>query len=105
MKLRPGIARVKRLVAIVALAALAVAAVGVAAIAALRPYPPDRLRPGAGAAWTITDRRGQPLRIVPAPGAAGGRWVTLDQIAPEVALAVVGGEDHRFFTHGGVDGR
>jgi penicillin-binding protein 1C len=105
MKLRPGIARVKRVLAIVVLAALAVAAVGVAAIAALRPYPPDRLRPGAGAAWTITDRRGQPLRIVPAPGAAGGRWVTLDQIAPEVALAVVGGEDHRFFTHGGVDGR
>ena len=84
-------------------AAVTVVALVVAAAIVLRPYPAQELRPGAGSALVLTDRHGVPLRVLPAPGAPSSRWVSLDQVAPEVLSATVAGEDHRFFAHAGVD--
>jgi penicillin-binding protein 1C len=88
-----------------ALAGTILVVVVIAAAIVLRPYPADGLRAGAGTALVVSDRRGSLLRIVPtSPGAAGvDRWVPLDQIAPEVVLATIAGEDRRFFSHPGVD--
>ena len=57
----------------------------------------------AGISLKITDRHGILLREV--LSAEGGRstWLTYEEIPEHVVNAVVGAEDKRFFSHGGVD--
>jgi penicillin-binding protein 1C len=89
------------LVAVVALPAAAVAAAAVAVVA--RPYDVGRLAPGGASSLVLTDRHGEPLRIV--PRAEGGRavWIPLDRVPPALILATLAGEDARFRDHAGVD--
>ena len=54
----------------------------------------------------LTDRQGRPLRVLPLPGGGRAAWVPLDRVrAAGASPATLAGEDHRFFEHGGVDGR
>jgi len=66
------------------------------------------LSPSAGAetgvAWRVLDRNGEPLQAL--PSVEGFRYpVPLEQMSPWVPLATLAAEDHRFFSHPGVDWR
>lgn len=53
----------------------------------------------------ITDRHGRDLREVLAPGGGRARMVDLDDISPALIDATLHSEDHRFWSHPGVDAR
>jgi penicillin-binding protein 1C len=91
----------RRLAAIIA--SLALSLVSAVALLYIRvtPYPKDLLRPDGS--LVVTDRGGEILRVVALPGGGRSRWVGLDAIAPALVQGTLAGEDHRFFSHGGVD--
>lgn len=92
-----------------------VAATGLGALAiqllviVVMAWPLDRaeLRAGEGSALIVTDRHGQVLATVPAPGGAPGRdhWVALADIPSVAVAALIESEDHGFWDHRGVDAR
>lgn len=92
--------RLRRPAAILASIALSVVS-SVALYIRLTPYPTTLLR--ADGSLVVTDRSGEILRVVVLPGGGRSRWVGLDAIAPALVQATLAGEDHRFFSHGGVD--
>ncbi len=51
----------------------------------------------------LTDVHGRPLRIVPLADGGRATWVSLGQVPPLLIAATLAGEDHRFFSHHGVD--
>ena len=61
------------------------------------------------ATWLMLERRAHPPEglgyygIRPAPRHIGYRFCTLDEVAPNVPLALVAAEDQRFLTHHGFD--
>jgi penicillin-binding protein 1C len=63
------------------------------------PYDRSRFDPGPGV--ILTDRDGRVLRRA-GPGA---QWVPLERISPALIAATVAAEDHRFYSHHGVDAR
>jgi penicillin-binding protein 1C len=79
-------------------------AVGTAVFVAL-PLPPAMADPAPVAGVTLVDRHGAPLRTTRHVDGSRGRPVTLDEVDPQLVLAILAAEDHRFFDHRGVDGR
>ncbi len=71
------------------------------------PLDPAELRAGEGSALVITDRHGQVLATVPAPGGAPGRdhWTRLADVPSVAVAALIESEDHGFWDHRGVDAR
>ena len=55
-------------------------------------------------ALTITDRHGTPLRHH-RPDGFDRRWIALDDVSPNLVLAVIAVEDDRFYEHHGADAR
>lgn len=51
----------------------------------------------------LTDREGRPLRALLSSREGTDAWVDLEQMAPELVLAVLVSEDGRFHSHPGVD--
>lgn len=51
----------------------------------------------------ITDRNGQPLRRLLADGRRAGDAIRYEDIPPALVQATVAAEDHRFYSHGGID--
>ena len=85
-----------------ALAAVGVAALMGTALALDRLFPPplDRL---ADLSVTVTDRKGQPLRVFTN---AAGAWrlpATVDDVSPLFVELLLAYEDRRFESHAGVD--
>lgn len=78
----------------------------VVAVVALWPLDPARLR-ATGASLVVTDRHGEVLATVPAPGGRPGAdaWVPLAEVPSVAVAALVASEDHGFWDHAGVDGR
>jgi penicillin-binding protein 1C len=77
----------------------------IAIVVRLAPYPTDRLAPAGAQSLALVDRSGQPLRVQPLAGGGRAAWVPLGRVHPLAITATLAGEDHRFFDHGGVDGR
>ncbi|MBE7451742.1 MAG: transglycosylase domain-containing protein [Kofleriaceae bacterium] len=78
----------------------------VVAVVALWPLDPARLR-ATGAPLVVTDRHGEVLATVPAPGGRPGAdaWVPLAEVPSVAVAALIASEDHGFWDHAGVDGR
>ncbi len=72
--------------------------------ARLGPLPPELRSKADAAPVRLTDRRGGLLREAMLEGRpAHGQWVPLEQVPEPLVQALLAGEDHRFFEHGGVD--
>jgi penicillin-binding protein 1C len=69
-----------------------------------RPLPAALLSANA-AGVLIEDRNGVRLRSTRAQDGSNSRWVSYDQIDPDLINAFVAIEDKRFWEHGGVDTR
>jgi len=69
------------------------------------PLPPGILLPAAVPALTLTDRNGTILRATRAEDGQRARWLTLEEIDPDLLAAFVAAEDRRFDEHGGIDWR
>ena len=67
------------------------------------PLPSQLLVPPTIPALTLTDRHGAVLRTTRADDGSRARWLTLDQIDPDLLAAFVAAEDRRFYDHHGVD--
>lgn len=64
---------------------------------------PDDLFAQHAASIKITDRRGILLRETTAPDGGRATWLTYPQLPETVVNALIEVEDHRFFSHPGVD--
>jgi penicillin-binding protein 1C len=53
----------------------------------------------------LEDRAGLPLRMTRADDGARGGWTPLAEVEPRLVQAFLAAEDHRFFSHHGVDAR
>ncbi len=51
----------------------------------------------------LTDRRGQPLRVVLAEDGQDCRWLPYSEMGPWLGPALIAAEDGRFYSHPGVD--
>lgn len=60
-----------------------------------------RVAPGV----VIVDRNGVVLRSTRAADGSRHRWVSLDDVDPDLIAAFVAAEDRRFYRHGGIDWR
>jgi penicillin-binding protein 1C len=70
-----------------------------------RPLPAELLAPAQTQSLTIEDRSGALLRTTRAGDGSLARWVTLQQMDPDLPRAFVAVEDRRFYRHHGVDPR
>jgi penicillin-binding protein 1C len=93
--------RSKRVVACVTLAAAI--AVCAAATWICWPVSQGELTRDAGSGVTIVDRHGLVLRSTRAADGSDARWLSYDQIDPDVINAFIAVEDRRFWDHHGVD--
>lgn len=80
------------------------AALGIAGWVAL-PLPQDLLRRPPSPTLRLLDRAGAPLRTTRTGEGALHQWVPLAELDPSLLVAFVAAEDHRFFSHHGVDVR
>jgi len=97
------VGRRKLIIAVTALVT-AVAAVGVAAWVAA-PLPASLRDPGPVPSVTLDDRNGQVLRTTRTAQGSRGGWIPLAELDPKIPQAFLAVEDHRFYTHRGVDVR
>ena len=67
------------------------------------PFPPVLLDPASLVSLRILDRNGYLLREVLSDEEGKGRWISLQDISPNVILATVAAEDGRFYEHWGID--
>jgi penicillin-binding protein 1C len=74
-----------------------------AAVVRAGSFPRARLEPRAAASVTVLDREGTILRQRVAEVGGRERWVPLARISPHLVSATLAAEDHRFWSHGGVD--
>ncbi len=72
-------------------------------VSILIPLPQELFAPVSVASVRVEDRRGIPLRTLLNDEQGRGVWKPLHEIAPEMRLAVVAIEDHRFRSHVGID--
>ena len=87
---------------LVGLGVLVVSLLGSATVWIAWPLPslaPSR----SGQGLTIVDRNGLTLRSTRASDGSQTRWVSYDQIDPDIINAFVATEDRRFWEHSGVD--
>ncbi len=89
---------------IIAVTALVVAAAAVAAWVAA-PLPATLRDPGPVPSVTLEDRNGQVLRTTRTAQGSRGGWIPLAELDPKIPQAFLAVEDHRFYTHRGVDVR
>ncbi|MFO0746408.1 MAG: hypothetical protein U1F43_12140 [Myxococcota bacterium] len=85
-----------------------VASVGVVALftwVVAVPFPREALTPMDLGSSVIVDRDGHVLREVLADDGSRGRWVPLAQISPNLQMATIEAEDHRFRDHAGPTAR
>jgi len=80
-------------------------AIGVLAIAVacIPSYPAEKLSTRSLASTRILARDGRVLYEQRSEVGGYGRWVALDEVAPELVLATLSGEDASFFGHFGID--
>ncbi len=78
-------------------------ALGWRLVVAWSPYPAALLEPRHAASLTVLDRAGRVLRQSATAGGGRESWVPLRQISPHLVQATLASEDHRFFSHRGVD--
>ncbi|HJR33350.1 MAG TPA: transglycosylase domain-containing protein, partial [Gemmatimonadales bacterium] len=71
----------------------------------LLPLPEGLLARPALATLDLTDRAGAPLRTTRTAEGSLSRWLSLEEIDPELLVAFVAAEDRRFYEHPGVDPR
>ncbi len=88
---------------IIAVTALVVAAAVAAWVAA--PLPASLRDPGPIPSVTLEDRNGQVLRTTRTLQGSRGGWIPLAELDPKIPQAFLAVEDHRFYTHRGVDVR
>lgn len=89
-------------IAVLSLSASGLIAVIGAIVWITRPLPASLLAADA-AGVLIEDRNGVRLRSTRAHDGTDARWVSYDQIDPDIINAFVAIEDKRFWEHGGVD--
>ncbi len=89
---------------IIAVTAPVVAAAAVAAWVAA-PLPATLRDPGPVPSVTLEDRNGQVLRTTRTAQGSRGGWIPLAELDPKIPQAFLAVEDHRFYTHRGVDVR
>lgn len=94
----------RRLLRATALAGVVLALTASAALMlwVIAPLPDDLLTPPQ-TGLRIEDRHGVVLRSTRASDGSRTEWVPLEQIDPDLLLAFVAVEDHRFWSHVGVD--
>jgi len=80
-------------------ASLALLALSVAAT----PLPAELASPHAEASLRVVDESDRLLREVRASDGARARFVSLAELGPVAAQAILAAEDHRFYAHPGVD--
>jgi penicillin-binding protein 1C len=68
-----------------------------------RSYPAAPLEPRRAASLTVLDRQGLTLRQLATAGGGRESWVPLSRISPHLIDATLAAEDHRFYSHSGVD--
>jgi penicillin-binding protein 1C len=87
-------------------AALAALAAGIVARAWIAwPLPRGVAAPDPVPRLEVEDRGGLPLRATRATDGSRGGWTPLAQVDPRLIQAFLAAEDHRYFSHHGVDGR
>ncbi|HWK89283.1 MAG TPA: transglycosylase domain-containing protein, partial [Longimicrobium sp.] len=86
--------------AVCALAVLAAAGGWVAA-----PLPAALAAPPAMPSLALQDRGGMPLRATRSLDGSRGGWTAVGEMDPRLVQAFLAAEDHRFFSHPGVDAR
>ncbi len=69
------------------------------------PLPAGLASPGPVPSVEVQDRGGLPLRVTRAPDGSRGGWTPLPEVDPRLVQAFLAAEDHRFFSHPGVDAR
>lgn len=69
------------------------------------PLPPDLAHPGPVRRLVLLDRHGTPLRATRTDAGIRGGWTPLNDLDPKLLQAFLAVEDHRFFSHHGVDMR
>src|SRR5437762_4397382 len=89
---------------IIAGTALGAAVAGVAMWVAA-PLPAGLRDPGPVPSITLQDRNGQVLRTTRSSEGSRGGWIPLAELDPKILQAFLAVEDHRFYTHRGVDVR
>lgn len=93
--------RVRRALVATGLGALATA-VAVAGWIAM-PLPAEIAEPGAVPSLVIQDRHGIVLRTTRSDDGSRGGWVPLSEVDPDLIQAFLAAEDHRFYSHHGID--
>ncbi|MFL5382989.1 MAG: penicillin-binding protein 1C [Longimicrobiaceae bacterium] len=86
-------------------ALLAVLAMVVAGAWIALPLPVGTVGTAPVPRLVLEDRGGLPLRATRARDGSRGGWTPVAEIDPRLVQAFVSAEDHRFFSHHGVDGR
>lgn len=69
------------------------------------PLPAGTAAPVPLPRLVLEDRAGLPLRATRAQDGSRGGWTPVDEVDPRLVQAFVSAEDHRFFSHHGVDVR
>jgi penicillin-binding protein 1C len=69
------------------------------------PLPDGVAHPKPIARMVIEDRAGLPLRATRAADGSRGGWTPLAEVDPRLVQAFLAAEDHRFFSHHGIDPR
>jgi penicillin-binding protein 1C len=85
----------------VACAALAI--VITAAWVRLGPVPGDLLSPSRDASTVVVDRHGTPLYEARSTAGTRSSWLDASDLPPVLVNATIAAEDHRFFSHPGID--
>ncbi len=91
----------RRLVVLAGATALTLGALTVLWIAL--PIPADVLADGTESGYIIEDRDGISLRATRAADGTRLRWLSLQQVDPDLVRAFIAAEDRRFHEHRGVD--
>jgi penicillin-binding protein 1C len=86
-----------------ALAALGCLVLGLVVRVALEPLPEALRDAGPAPSLRVLDRHGRLVRELRTPDGKRRERVSLDQVSPDLAAALVATEDRRFFFHPGVD--
>ena len=69
------------------------------------PLPAGTAAPAPVPRLVLEDRGGLPLRATRAPDGSRGGWTPVAEVDPRLIQAFVSAEDHRFFSHHGIDPR
>ncbi|HEU5040041.1 MAG TPA: transglycosylase domain-containing protein [Gemmatimonadales bacterium] len=83
--------------------AAAAAAIALGWVWVARPLPPGLLAGAPAPGLVLLDREGRELRSTRAADGSRRRWLSLDEMDPDLLAAFLAAEDRRFFRHPGID--